>query len=416
MPFGWGTSASVYEGPQAPGRVVMHVDMDCFYASVELRRRPDLVGLPMFVGGATRGVVLSATYEARQYGVKSGMPTTTARRLCPQLVAIPPDFDTYTDVSKGIVAIFESVSAHVEVTSIDEAFCDISGAIHSFGSPEAVGEYVRSLVADEQQIGCSVGIGPSKFVAKLASKQAKPDGLCAVETDDVIAFLHPLPVEALWGVGESTAGKLHQLGLRTVADLAYVPKTTLQRAFGPHQGSLLADLAWGRDTSRVVATTKERSIGSSETFGRDTDDPARVRIELLRMADRTASRVRAAGMVGRTVVLGLRLSDFTDLTRSVTLTSPTDVTGEIHAAVVRLFDGLALQRARIRKVGVRLQGLVETDAAYQQFTLDTPDRGWHEAEEAMDRAIRRYGPRAVQRATLTRHVPTIDQGGLQDSS
>jgi len=416
MPFGWGTSASVYEGPQAPGRVVMHVDMDCFYASVELRRRPDLVGLPMFVGGATRGVVLSATYEARQYGVKSGMPTTTARRLCPQLVAIPPDFDTYTDVSAGIVAIFESVSAHVEVTSIDEAFCDISGAIHSFGSPEAVGEHVRSLVADEQQIGCSVGIGPSKFVAKLASKQAKPDGLCAVETDDVIAFLHPLPVEALWGVGESTAGKLHQLGLRTVADLAYVPKTTLQRAFGPHQGSLLADLAWGRDTSRVVATTRERSIGSSETFGRDTDDPARVRIELLRMADRTASRVRAAGMVGRTVVLGLRLSDFTDLTSSVTLPSPTDVTGEIHAAVVRLFDGLALQRARIRKVGVRLQGLVETDAAYQQFTLDTPDRGWREAEEAMDRAIRRYGPRAVQRATLTRHVPTIDQGGLQDSS
>ena len=416
MPFGWGTSASVYEGPQAPGRVVMHVDMDCFYASVELRRRPDLVGLPMFVGGATRGVVLSATYEARQYGVKSGMPTTTARRLCPQLVAIPPDFDTYTDVSKGIVAIFESVSAHVEVTSIDEAFCDISGAIHSFGSPEAVGEYVRSLVADEQQIGCSVGIGPSKFVAKLASKQAKPDGLCAVETDDVIAFLHPLPVEALWGVGESTAGKLHQLGLRTVADLAYVPKTTLQRAFGPHQGSLLADLAWGLDTSRVVATTKERSIGSSETFGRDTDDPARVRIELLRMADRTASRVRAAGMVGRTVVLGLRLSDFTDLTRSVTLPSPTDVTGEIHAAVVRLFDGLALQRARIRKVGVRLQGLVEADAAYQQFALDTPDRGWREAEEAMDRAIRRYGPQAVQRATLTRHVPTIDQGGLQDSS
>jgi DNA polymerase-4 len=393
----------------------MHVDMDCFYASVELRRRPDLIGMPMFVGGATRGVVLSATYEARQYGVKSGMPTTTARRLCPQLVAISPDFDTYQDVSKGIVAIFESISAHVEVTSIDEAFCDISGAIHSFGSPEAVGEHVRSLVADEQQIGCSVGIGPSKFVAKLASKQAKPDGMRVVETDDVISFLHPLPVEALWGVGESTAGKLHQLGLRTVADLAYVPKTTLQRAFGSHQGSLLADLAWGLDTSRVVATTRERSIGSSETFGRDTDDPARVRIELLRMADRTASRVRAAGMVGRTVVLGLRLSDFTDLTRSVTLPSPTDVTGEIHAAVVRLFDGLALQRARIRKVGVRLQGLVEVDAAYQQFALDTPDRGWREAEEAMDRAIRRYGPKAVQRATLTRHVPTIDQGGLRDS-
>jgi DNA polymerase-4 len=343
------------------------------------------------------------------------MPTTTARRLCPQLIALSPDFDTYTEVSKGIVAIFETVSAHVEVMSIDEAFCDITGALGTYGTPQAVGEHVRSLVADEQGIACSVGIGPSKFVAKLASKQAKPDGLCAVEPGDVIAFLHPLPVGALWGVGESTTAKLHQLGLRTVADLAYVPKTTLQRAFGPHQGALLADLAWGRDTRKVVATTRERSIGSGETFGRDTDDPARVRVELLRMADRTASRVRAAGMVGRTVVLGLRLSDFTDLTRTVTLPSPTDVTGEIHAAVVRLFDGLALQRARIRKVSVRLEGLVDRDAAYQQFPLDTPDRGWREAEQAMDRAIRRYGPKAVQRAALTRHVPTITQGGLQDA-
>jgi len=239
--------------------------------------------------------------------------------------------------------------------------------------------------------------------------------LCAVEPDDVIAFLHPLPVGALWGVGESTTAKLHQLGLRTVADLAYVPKTTLQRAFGPHQGALLADLAWGRDTRKVVATTRERSIGSGETFGRDTDDPAKVRVELLRMADRTASRVRAAGMVGRTVVLGLRLSDFTDLTRTVTLPSPTDVTGEIHAAVIRLFDGLALQRARIRKVSVRLEVLVDRDAAYQQFPLDTPDRGWREAEQAMDRAILRYGPKAVQRAALTKHVATITQGGLQDA-
>jgi len=415
MPFGWGTGSSVYEGPQAPGRVVMHVDMDCFYVGVELRRRPELVGLPVFVGGATRGVVLSASYEAREYGVTSGMPTTTARRLCPQLVAIPPDFDTYTEVSSGIVAIFESVSAHVEQMSIDEAFCDITGAMRSFGSATAVGEHVRALVSDEQGIACSVGIGPSKFVAKLASKQAKPDGLRAVEPDGVISFLHPLPVEAIWGVGESTAAKLHQLGLRTVADLAYIPSSTLQRAFGPHQGGLLADLAWGRDTRRVIATTKEHSIGSSETFGKDTDDPARVRVELLRMADRTASRVRAAGMVGRTVVLGLRLSDFTDLTRSVTLPSPTDVTGEIHAAAVRLFDGLALQRARIRKVGVRLQGLVDAGAAYQQFTLDAPERGWREAEEAMDRAIHRFGPQAVQRATLTRRVATIDQGGLKDT-
>ena len=380
--------------------LVMHVDMDSFYASVELRRRPDLRGRPMFVGGATRGVVLSATYEARAYGVKSGMPTTTARRLCPQAVVVPPDFDAYAATCRGVFEIFETVSAGVEAASIDEAFCDIEGALLQYGSPRQVGEQVRALVADEQGITCTVGIAGSKFVAKLASAQSKPDGLRVVADDDIVSFLHPLPVEAMWGVGEATAAKLHRLGLRTVADLAYVPRTTLQRAFGTHAGATLADLAWGRDSRRIVVTERERSVGSSETFGRDTDDPARVRVELLRMASRTASRMRAAGMLGRTVVLGLRLSDFTDLTRSLTLATPTDMTGEIHAAAVRLFDALALQRARIRKVGVRVEGLVERESAYQQLTLDAPDRGWREAEQAADAAVRRYGPKAVQRAAL----------------
>ncbi len=381
--------------------LIMHVDMDSFYASVELRRRPELRGRAMFVGGATRGVVLSATYEARAYGVKSGMPTTTARRLCPQAIVIPPDFDAYAATSRGVFEIFETISAGVESASIDEAFCDIAGAWRPYGSPHRLGEHVKALVADEQGIPCTVGIGGSKFVAKLASSQSKPDGLRVVGDDDVVSFLHPLPVEAMWGVGEATTAKLHRLGIRTVADLAYLPRSTLQRAFGNHAGGLLADLAWGRDERRIVVTERERSVGSSETFGRDTDDPAKVRVELLRMASRTASRMRAAGVMGRTVVLGLRLSDFTDLTRSATLSTPTDVTGEIHAAAVRLFDGLALQRARVRKVGVRVTGLVDRDSAYQQLTLDAPDRGWREAEQAADAANRRYGPQAVQRATLT---------------
>ncbi len=379
----------------------MHVDMDSFYASVELRRRPELRGKPMFVGGAIRGVVLSASYEARAYGVKSGMPTTTARRLCPQAVVVPPDFDAYAATSRGVFEIFETVSAGVESASIDEAFCDISGALRLYGSPRQVGEQVKAMVADEQGISCTVGIAGSKFVAKLASSQSKPDGLRVVADGDVVAFLHPLPVEAMWGVGEATAAKLHRLGIRTVADLAYLPRATLQRAFGTHAGGTLADLAWGRDSRRIVVAERERSVGSSETFGRDTDDPARVRIELLRMAGRTASRMRAAGVLGRTVVLGLRLSDFTDLTRSVTLSTPTDVTDEIHAAAVRLFDALALQRARVRKVAVRVEGLVERESAYQQLTLDAPDRGWREAEHAADEAVRRYGPKAVQRAALT---------------
>ena len=319
MPFGFGSTASVYEGPQAVGHVVMHVDMDCFYASVELRRRPDLVGLPVFVGGATRGVVLSCTYEARQFGVKSGMPTTTARRLCPQLIALAPDFDTYQEVSKGIVAIFETVSAKVEVMSIDEAFCDITGALGTYGSSRAVGEHVRALVADEQGIACSVGIGPSKFVAKLASKQAKPDGLCAVEPDDVIAFLHPLPVGALWGVGESTTAKLHQLGLRTVADLAYVPKTTLQRvrltrgrcspnsrgprhsARGRHHRSAASDRG---DVWKYLTTWRRYGWSCPDGGPYGVTRPGR-----------RHGRPHCGA--------GLRLSDFTDLTRTVTLPSPT---------------------------------------------------------------------------------------------
>ena len=250
-------------GPTRADRVIMHIDMDAFYASVELRRRPELLGRPMFVGGAERGVVLSANYEARAFGIEGGMPSSRARRLCPQAVAVPPDFDTYGEVSAGIVAAFESVTAHVESASIDEAYLDVTGSQRVFGSPRAIGEYLRALVADEQGITCSVGIGPSKFVAKIASGQAKPDGLVEVPPGDVTSFLHPLPVGKIWGVGEATADKLHRLGIMTVADLANTPAGTLRRAFGPHQGSLLSELAWGRDGRRVVARPGERGVGCS---------------------------------------------------------------------------------------------------------------------------------------------------------
>lgn len=382
--------------------VLLHVDMDAFYASVELRRRPELRGQPVIVGGSTRGVVLSATYEARAAGVRSGMPSTQARRLCPRATFLQPDFDSYGEVSSSIVAIFESVTSVVESASIDEAFLDITGSVRRLGSAAGIGEHIRAVVADEQQITCSVGIGPTKFVAKLASRAAKPDGLCEVGPDDVISFLHPLPVEAMWGVGEATAEKLHRLGLFTVADLAHTPKSTLQRAFGPHAGAMLNDLAWGRDARRVVAREPERSVGSQETFSRDTDDPEVVRRELLRMSDRTASRLRRARMLSRTVAITIRFADFTELTRSATLSSPTDVTDEIHAQAVALYEKLGLQRARVRRVGVRAEGLVEAHLAYRQPELTEPERGWREAEQAIDAAVVKFGPAAVQRATLTR--------------
>lgn len=388
-------------------RTVLHVDMDAFYASVELRRRPDLVGRPMIVGGAVRGVVLSATYEARAHGVRSGMPVTQARRLCRDLVSLPPDMDSYARVSRSVMATFDQFTPVVEAASIDEAYLDVTGALRLFGSAARIGEELRAMVAAEQQITCSVGIGPTKFVAKLASRAAKPDGLVEVAPDGVVDFLHPLPVEALWGVGESTAQKLRRLGLGTVGELARTPEATLRRTFGPHAGAHLARLAWGRDERVVVGGTRERSIGSEQTLARDIDEPALIHRELLRMADRTAGRLRRAELLGRTVTLSVRFADFTGLTRSTTLSTPTDVTDEIFAAAAASYVRLGLRGARIRRLGVRMEGLVGRDQAYRQPELTEPEHGWREAEQAIDAATRRFGTGAVQRAVLTRR----DLGG-----
>jgi DNA polymerase-4 len=394
--------ASVTAQRRDAQRIVMHVDMDAFYASVELRRRPELRGTAVIVGGSPRGVVLSATYEARARGVRSGMSSTEARRLAPRATFLAPDFDSYTAVSNSIVAVFRSVSAVVESASIDEAFLDLTGAVRMFGTPVHIGEYVRAVVSDEQQITCSVGIGPTKFVAKVASRAAKPDGLVNVSPDGVVAFLHPMPVEAMWGVGNATAQKLHRLGIFTVGDLAHTPRSTLRPAFGPHASGMLSELAWGRDRRRVTPLEPEHSVGSQETFGRDTDDPDTVRRELLRMADRTARRMRKQRMLGRTITISVRFADFTELTRSTTLLTPTDVTDEIYAHAVQLYERLDVGRARIRRVGVRMEHLVDRHRAYLQPQLTDPERGWREADLAIDAAVLKFGPTAVQRAVLTR--------------
>jgi DNA polymerase-4 len=386
------------------GRIIMHVDMDAFYASVELRRRPELRGRPVIVGGYPRGVVLSATYEARAFGVRSGMASSQAIRLAPNATFLSPDFDAYSAVSAGIGAVFRAVTSVVEAASIDEAYLDITGAGRMFGSPSEIGEYVRAVVADEQQISSSVGIGPTKFVAKVASKQAKPDGLIEVTSDRVEAFLHPLPVEAMWGVGAKTAERLHNLGITTIGDLAHTPRSGLRRTFGPHAGGMLRELAWGRDGRPVVISEPERTIGSQETFGADSDEGTVVRRELLRMADKTAGRMRKAGLVGRTVTISVRFADFADLTRSATLPSPTDVTEQIYAAALGLYERLGLDRPRIRRVGVRVGGLGPVDQASLQPTLIEPEHGWREADQAMDAAAVRFGPGAVQRAVLTRRI------------
>jgi DNA polymerase IV len=389
---------------ETTGCTVLHVDMDAFYACVAIRDRPELRGVPVIAGGGNRGVVLSASYEARQYGIHSAMSMTRARRMCPQAVVVHPDYDELSAVSSAVMETFRSITPTVEALSMDEAFLDISGALLRFPSAVAIGEHLRARIADEQRITCSVGISSTTQLAKLASRQAKPDGLVVVTPSEVTAFLHPLAVDELWGVGEKTAEQLRRLGLRTVGDLAHTPVETLRRAVGPFLGTRLHDLAWG-DADRPVTARRgpdepDHSIGADETFGRDTDDHDVVARELLRLTRKVAARMRTAQVVGRTVVLKVRFSDFTTITRSRTLHEYTSMTTEIYDAALGLFDGLGLQRARLRLVGVRVQGLVEASSATRQLVLGAREHGWEDAEKAVDRATLRFGHQAVLPATL----------------
>ena len=381
---------------------ILHVDMDAFYASVELREHPEHRGRAMAVGGSGRGVVLSATYEARQFGIHAAMPMTRARRLCPDLVVVPPRFSLYTAVSAAVMEILASTTPVIEPLSMDEAFLDVRGSRRRLGSPAQIAERLRARIADEQGITASVGVAGTKFVAKLASGRCKPDGLLVVSGDEVVPFLHALPVGALWGVGDRTEEQLLRLGLQTVGDIAHTPATTLVRALGNAAGAHLAALAWGRDERPVVPVDRERSVGAQQTFAHDVDDATLVRRELLRLADRVAARMRAAGVQGRTMTLTVRFADFTTITRSRTVRDPTDVAQEIYLTVSDVFAALGLQRARLRLVGVRVSQLCPTDSSPRQLAFDDKEPGWRDAERAVDRATHRFGPGAVRPAVLVR--------------
>ncbi|MFC5830796.1 DNA polymerase IV [Nonomuraea insulae] len=390
-------------GADDNGCPILHVDMDAFFASVELLDRPELRGRPVIVGSpAGRGVVLSATYEARAYGVHSAMPMSRARRLCPQATIIPPSHGKYSEVSKGVMEIFHTITPLVEPIASDEAFLDVGGARRRLGPPAAVAAMIREQVLDRFGITCSVGVASSKFVAKLASKQCKPDGLLVVPAGQVVDFLHPLPVSALWGVGERTEQSLVRLGIRTVGDLARVPSSTLQRELGQAVGGHLAALAWGRDERPVSSHVPDKSIGNEETFAVDVDDPEMIKRELLRLSERVAARMRKAGHVGRTVSVKLRRADFTTINRSRTLREPTDVAQAIYTTACELFEAAGLERVRLRLVGVRMENLRPAGEATRQLGLGERETGWREAEQAMDKAIQRFGPDAVLPASLVR--------------
>lgn len=385
-------------------RVIAHLDLDAFYVSVELRRRPELAGRPVIVGGQHRGVVLSASYEARARGVRSAMPSVTARRLCPEAIVLAPDMEAYVEASRAVFAIMETVTDVVEGASVDEAYLDLTRTRGRLGPPEDVLAELRARIMAEQALPSSAGLGPNPFVAKMASREAKPDGLLAVPPPAVTEFLWPLPVDRMWGVGEATGAALHRFGLHVIGDLARTPPATLQRAFGPRQGEKLAELARGIDHRRLTVRRPEeheRSIGAQETFPVDVNDPEIVHRELLRLAERTSARLRRARLVGRTVTLTLRFANFSTTSRSLTLPEPTDLTGEIHRRAVHLYDALGLQRARVRQVGIRVEGLRDAATTSIQSDLFTPDHGWREATAAIDRANLRFGAHAVRRASLT---------------
>jgi DNA polymerase IV len=381
---------------------ILHVDMDAFYVGVEIRDRPELTGVPVIVGAASgRSVVLSASYEARAFGVRSAMPMLRARRLCPQAVIIPPTHGLYGAVSREVMAVFRSVTPEVEPLALDEAFLDVSGALRRLGRPAQIGELIRATVRRQQGITCSVGVATCKFIAKLASIQCKPDGLLVVPADGILDFLHPLPVSALWGVGERTGRVLAGLGLRTVADIAHTPPATLEKALGRAAGAHLAALAWGRDDRKVVPGALEKSIGAEETFASDVEDPEVIRRELLRLSGRTARGLRVAGCAARTVVVKLRLADFTTITRSRTLPEPTDVAQQVYSTACELYAAAGLDaRARLRLVGVRATGLVPAATAEMQLAFGDRPSSWREAERAVDRIACRFGTDTVRPAAL----------------
>lgn len=402
-------TAAQFDGDDA-GCSILHVDMDAFFASVEIRRRPELRGRPVVVGGSTRGVVAAASYEARRYGIRSAMPMGQALRLCSRLIVLPPDRAAYTAASEAVMAILRDVTPLVEPLSLDEAFLDVAGAQRVHGRPAAIAAAIRARVQAELGLTCSVGVAPSKFVAKLASARCKPDGMLVVPSERVLDFLHPLPVTVLWGVGARTAEPLHRLGIRTVADLSTTPLDTLQRAVGVAAAAHLHTLAQGLDPRSVQPREAEKSISSDHTNDVDLSTEAEVLRELLRQAGEVGQRVRSRGLAARTVGIKIRFADFRTVTRVRSLSTWTDSTATIYDTAAELYRGLGLDRPRVRLVGVKCEGFRAAAEVPLQLTLDeipvTADRSG--TERVIDAARARFGVGALGYGSLLPIPPQND--------
>ena len=378
---------------------ILHVDMDAFFASVELLEHPELAGRPVIVGGASgRGVVSAASYEARAYGVASAMSMAEAHRRCPQAVVLPVRHGLYSRVSRRVMDILEQVTPLTEKVSVDEAFLDVSGARRRMGPPVAIARWIRAEVRDRIGVPASVGVAATKFVAKLASSHAKPDGLLLVPADATQDFLDVLPVGALWGVGDKSARALQRWGIRDVRALAATDVRRLEKILGPAAGRHLHDLAHGIDPRPVSPGREEKSVGTESTFFETITDRAHARRVLLDQTHQCAARLRAGELRGRVVVLKARGADFVTVTRSRTLSAPTDLARDLFAVVERLFDALPTPGGGFRLLGVRVEGLARPDDGVQLLLDDDPRRG--APERAADAVRRRWGAGALAPASL----------------
>ncbi len=380
-------------------RRILHVDMDAFYAAIEQHDRPELRGKPILVGGSPqgRGVVTTASYEARPFGCHSAMPMARAVRLCPQAIVVPPRFERYGEVSRQVFAIIEFFTPLVEPLSIDEAFLDVTGSLQLFGPPVQIAQELKRRIQTETGLTASVGVAPNKFVAKLASDLEKPDGLVVVRPDGVQAFLDPLPIARLWGVGKATLPRFEALGVRTFADARRLSEMQLRECFG-EAGKHFSALVRGLDERPVVADREAKSISHETTFAVDVSNPEQLRGVLLHQLEQVAGRLRRHGRLARTVMLKVRSAEFVTVTRRTTLEQATDRTDVLWHAAAGLFDTWARQRpGRVRLVGVGASQL--SDACGRQLSLF--ERQDEARQRQLDRVIdtirERFGRDAITR-------------------
>ena len=378
---------------------ILHVDMDAFYASVAEKDYPKLKGKAVVVGAGRRGVVSSANYEARKFGIRAAMPVYKAKALAPHAIFISPDMARYEEVSSQVMKIFEEVTPLVEPISLDEAFLDVTGSKRLLGSGRQIADLIRRRVEEQEGITCSVGIAHNKFIAKIASNHCKPNGVLEIDPEKVLDFLHPLAAKEIWGVGPKTNEQLMKMGLLTVGDIANTPRSTLIRVLGQASGSSLYELAWGRDYRDVETEQVEKSISASETFDLDLDSQEEILKEFLRLTERGVERMREKGFATNTISIKVRFADFKTISRSKTVDLPITGTQEIFEVVKNLYLSLNLDRVLIRLVGISLDSLVE-DEDVKQLTLGERATGWRQADEAIDRIKGRFGPGSLRPARL----------------